>query len=99
MSAARDISYDDHLGEALKDPQEAAAYLAAVIELGDQGTLLQALRQVAKAHGMAEIGRRADLGEKTLFKVLSDTGNPTLETVSKVLQAMGLRLTVEPLPA
>lgn len=60
---------------------------------------------MASAHGMADIGRRvdigrrADTGDKTLFKALSDSGNPTLDTVSKVLAAMGLRLTVEAMPA
>jgi DNA-binding phage protein len=48
---------------------------------------------------MAEVTRRADVGEKTLFRVLSDKGNPTIETLNKVLHALGLRLSVEPLPA
>ena len=99
MKSKRHVSYNDALTAALTDPQEAAAYLAAVIELNDQPTLLLALREVAKAHGMADIARRADMGDKTLFKALSDSGNPTLDTVSKVLAAMGLRLTVEAMPA
>lgn len=98
MNAPRDMSYADYLNEALKNPQEAASYLAAVIELNDQSALLQALRQVANAHGMAEVARRAEVGDKTLFKVLSDTGNPTLATTTKLLNAMGLRLTVEAIP-
>ena len=99
MKSKRHVSYNDALAAALTDPQEAASYLAAVIELNDQPTLLLALREVAKAHGMADIARRADMGDKTLFKALSDSGNPTLDTVSKVLAAMGLRLTVEAMPA
>jgi probable addiction module antidote protein len=94
MSGHRDKSYDDSLFESLRDPAEAAAYLDAVLELDDQPALLVALRQVAKAHGMAEVARRADLGEKTLFKSLAEDGNPTLETLSKVLHAVGLRLRV-----
>ncbi len=94
MSGHRDKSYDDTLFESLQDPAEAAAYLDAVLELDDQPALLVALRQVAKAHGMAEVARRADLGEKTLFKSLAEDGNPTLETLSKVLHAVGLRLRV-----
>lgn len=93
---ARDKSYEDSLSTALKDPTEAAAYLDAVIEMDDPAALLVALRQVAKAHGMAEVARRADVGEKTLFKALSDKGNPTITTVHKVLQAVGLRLSVTP---
>lgn len=46
---------------------------------------------------MAEVARRADVGDKTLFRALSENGNPTLVTVTKVLHAMGLRLSVTPL--
>lgn len=55
-----------------------------------------ALRHVAQAHGMAEVARRADVGDKTLFRSLSENGNPTLTTVHKVLHAVGLRLRVAP---
>ncbi|WP_019936198.1 addiction module antidote protein [Bordetella sp. FB-8] len=61
--------------------------------------LLVALRHVAKAHGMAEVTRRAGLGEKVLFRALSEQGNPTVDTLTKVPHAMGLRLSVEPLAA
>lgn len=91
---ARDKSYEAATIAAMRDPMEAAAYLAAVIELDDPAALLVALRQIAKAHGMAEVARRAELGEKTLFRALSEKGNPTLATVHKVLHAVGLRLTV-----
>ncbi len=94
MSAPRDKSYADSIGQALTDPVEAAAYLDAVMALDDPAALLVALRQVAKAHGMAEVARRAEVGDKTLFKALSGSGNPTLATITKVLQAVGLRLSV-----
>ncbi len=96
MDAPRDTSYDDILAIALKDPIEAAAYTEAVVELDEPATLLVALRAVAKAHGMAEVARRADMGDKTLFRALSEDGNPTLSTISKVLHAVGLRLSVVP---
>jgi probable addiction module antidote protein len=96
MNAPRDVSYDDTLAIVLKDPIEAAAYIEAVMELDEPATLLVALRHVAKAHGMAEVARRADMGDKTLFRALSEDGNPTLSTISKVLHAVGLRLSVVP---
>jgi probable addiction module antidote protein len=96
MNAPRDVSYDDYLTASLTDPTEAAAYLDAIMELADHTALLLALRQVAKAHGMAEVARRAEVGDKTLFKALSENGNPTLDTVNKVLHAVGLRLSVTP---
>ena len=66
------------------------------MELDDPAALLLALRQVARAHGMAEVARRAEVGDKTLFKALSERGNPTLEIITKVLHAVGLRLSVAP---
>lgn len=99
MTTPHDVSFDDYMVQSMKDPAQAAAYIEAVIDLEDPAALLMALRHVAKAHGMAEVARRADVGDKTLFKALSATGNPTLATVHKVLAAVGLRLSVEPLTA
>ena len=99
MNAPRHASYEETLLPLLTDPQEAAAYVEAVLELDDPAALLVALRHVAKAHGMAEVARRANMGEKTLFKSLSENGNPTISTVHKVLHAVGLRLSVTPGPA
>lgn len=96
MNAPRDTSYEDELAESLTDPSEAAAYLDAVMELEDAPALLLALRQVAKAQGMVQTARRADVGDKTLFKTLSANGNPRLDTLNKVLHALGLRLSVQP---
>ena len=96
MNAPRDKSFSASLEATLTDPAEAAVYIDAAMELDDPAALLVALRHVAKAHGMAEVARRADVGDKTLFKALSDKGNPTLETVNKVLHAVGLRLSVTP---
>jgi len=67
MNAPRDHQYEETLLPLLTDQEEAAAYIEAVLELEDTAALLIALRQVAKAHGMAEVARRTDVGEKTLF--------------------------------
>ena len=96
MSAPRDSSYEAPLLQSLNDPIEVVAYLDAVMELEDPAPLLLALRQVAKAHGMAEVARRADVGDKTLFRALSENGDPTLDTATTVLHAVGLRLSVTP---
>lgn len=96
MNAPRDKSYDESLTAALTGPAEAAAYIEAVMEMEEPAALVNALRLVANAHGMAEVARRADVGEKTLFRSLGENGNPTLATLQKVLHAVGLRLSVHP---
>ena len=64
-AAAPSLPYEDWLIESLKDRKEAAAYLEAAIENGDQAVLMLALRHVAQAQGgVAEIARRANLGAR-----------------------------------
>lgn len=96
--AAPSLPYEDWLVESLKDPKEAAAYLEAAIEDGDQAVLMLALRQVAQARGgVATIARKAKLTREATYRMLSKTGNPELRSLTAVLAATGLRLAVKPL--
>ena len=84
--------------ERLKDPAEAAAYLEAVLEDGDQAAIMIALRQVAKAQGgLAKIARKARLTREATYKMLSKTGNPELRSLNAILKATGLRISVKPI--
>ncbi len=91
---AKDVSYEQRLLEDLKNPKEAAAYLDACMEDNDPAVFLLALRQVAKAYGMAALARNAHLGRESLYKTLSETGNPELRTLNKLLGGMNLRLSI-----
>ena len=96
-AAAPSLPYEDWLIESLKDRKEAAAYLEAAIEDGDQAVLMLALRRVARAQGgIAEIARRANLTREATYKMLSKVGNPALSSLTAVLAATGLRLAVKP---
>jgi probable addiction module antidote protein len=96
-AAAPSLPYEDSLIESLKDRKEAAAYLEAAIEDGDQAVLMLALRRVAQAQGgVAEIARRAKLTREATYKMLSKVGNPALSSLTAVLAATGLRLSVKP---
>lgn len=81
--------------ERLKDPEYAAAYLAAVLAEKDRAAFLVALKDVVEAHGgMTRMSKQARLRRPSLYKVLSSRGNPTLETLQDILEALGLRVTV-----
>jgi len=57
-----------------------------------------ALRQVAKAMGgIAEIARKAKLTREATYKMLSRTGNPELRSLTSVLRAAGLRISLKPI--
>lgn len=97
-AAAPSLRYEDWLIERLKKPAEAAAYLEAVIEDGDQAAIMLALRQVALARGgIAEIARKAKLTREATYKMLSKSGNPELRSLTSVLEATGLRIAVKPI--
>ena len=91
---AASAAYEEILLEDLKDPAEAAAYLEAALEDVDPAVFLLALRQVAQAQGMANVARKAHVGRESLYKTLSENGNPELRTINRLLHAMGLRLSV-----
>lgn len=89
-------SYQESLIRKLSDPEEAAAYLDAALEDGDRPAFLLAIRNVIDAlGGMSKIARDTGLNRENLYRVLSEKGNPELNSLEKLLKALGLRLSVE----
>ena len=94
---APDGNYDDWLAQKLQDPAEAAAYLQAAIDEGDQPALMLALRRVAQSRGgVARLAGTASLTREATYRMLSAKGNPELRSFTAILSAAGLRLLVEP---
>jgi probable addiction module antidote protein len=82
--------------EYLDTVERQAAYITAAFETGDPAFVRDALGVVARARGMAGIAKTAELNRESLYKALGETGNPEFGTVMRVLQAMGLKLSVRP---
>jgi len=78
----------------LKTKEDIAAYLEAVFEDGDATLITHALGVVARAEGMSEVAKQTGLTRASLYKALSDNGNPEFSTVLKVIHALGLKMTV-----
>ena len=88
-------NYKEDLLERLKDPDYAAEYLARVLAEKDQTAFLLALKDVVEATGgMSVMAKRVGLKRPSLYKVFSKRGNPTLQTLQAILEALGLRVTV-----
>ncbi len=88
--------YQESLLESLKNPDEAAHYLNACLEDDDARVFLLALRDVAEAHGgITALSRTAHLNRESLYRMLSKSGNPSLDSLAAVLSACGLRLAVQ----
>lgn len=93
--AARKVStrkFD--VAEYLRSEADVAAYLEAVLAEGDGNLLAAALGDVARARGMTRLARETGLAREALYRALSQDGNPELATLTKVLRALGLRLSV-----
>ncbi|MCK9389013.1 MAG: addiction module antidote protein [Sulfuritalea sp.] len=69
-----------------------------MLEDGDETDLMLVLRSISKAfNGMQEVARQAEVNARTLYRTLSEQGNPKLKTLSAILKAMGMRLAVQPI--
>jgi probable addiction module antidote protein len=87
--------YQPDLIENLRDAGEAEEYLNAALEEGDPELFLLALRNVAEAQGgVAQLAEKAKLNRESLYKILSERGNPELKSLDALLHALGFRLAV-----
>jgi probable addiction module antidote protein len=80
----------------LETSEDIAGYIEAIFEdaaeTNDYSLLPHALGVVARARGMTEIARETGLSRESLYKALSEEGNPSFATVMKVLQALSIEL-------
>jgi len=98
MKRKASTSHDEATVRELRNnPEFAAEYLRAALEDADEpSVLLIALRRIAEARGgIAKVAKAAGIERESLYRALSERGNPRLSTLVAVTKAVGLRLTVE----
>lgn len=87
--------YHKELLQELKNPKEAVAYLNAALEVADKAAFLMALRNVVEAQGgIGKISRSIKQHRVSLYKMLSEKGNPELESLMMVLKVTGMRFQI-----
>lgn len=81
--------------EQLADQVFAAGYLNAILTDGDQMDFLRALKYVADGRGgMSRLAAKTRLNRANLYRIFSGKGNPEIQTMGRILDAMGFRLAV-----
>src|SRR4051812_20483263 len=81
----------------LRSEKDIATYIEAMLADGEPRAVPIALRTVADAlGGMAALADKTGLSRETLYRTLSEKGNPRLDTLTVILAAFGLRLSVLP---
>ena len=94
--------YRPELLKALQNPVEAAEYLNAALEEDSNEAFLLALRNVAEAQGMKKLAEGDQLNRESMYRMLSEQGNPQLASLTAILRELGLKLSVDvkdPVPA
>lgn len=81
----------------LRTNADIAAYIEEMLSDGDPRAVPIALRTVADAvGGMGALAEKTGLSRETLYRTLSERGNPRLDTLAAILGAFNLRLSVRP---
>jgi probable addiction module antidote protein/putative addiction module killer protein len=86
--------------EYLKSEEDIALYFDACLEEAgnDAAFIAKALGTIARARGMTQLAKDTGLGREGLYKALSGDGNPSFDTILKVVHALGLRLHADRAP-
>ena len=95
VKKTKTVPYD--VAEQLRTRKEMAAYLDAwLVEAPEDASgIARALGDIARAKGMSEVARDSGLSRESLYKALSETGNPSFATVLKVARALGVQFHAE----
>ena len=92
----KSVPYEQELYKDLcANRDEAVEYLSASLEDPNAPELiLIALRHVAEAWGFGHLAELTGLNRESLYKMVSEKGNPKLSSLITLLDGMGLRLAV-----
>lgn len=80
--------------EYLDSEENVQEYFRQVMEDGDSDEIIRALGHIAKARGMMKLANDTGLARESLYKALSEGAKPRFDTIMRVTQALGLKLTI-----
>lgn len=87
------------VAQHLDSEEMIAEYINAALEDGDPDLLMAAIGDVARARGIAKLAADTGLGRESLYKTLTPGAKPRLDTVLKLLRALGVKLHADPVHA
>lgn len=90
--------YQEKLLQDLQDPDLAIAYLNQALKDEDSRIFLLALKNVCEAQGeeMTSLARKTKLSRENLYRILSKKGNPKLNNIIALLNAVGFQFSIMP---
>jgi probable addiction module antidote protein len=94
MPKTKTRPYDS--AEYLDTPDAIAEYLTAALETNDPSFIAAAIGTAARARGMSTVAREAGLSRENLYRSLNGETKPELDTIVRVLSALGVQLSAKP---
>jgi probable addiction module antidote protein len=86
----RTSDFDSWEQEKLSNPALAARYLSAILEQAPE-QFAAGLGNVARAHQITSVAEQAGTARETLYRSLSDEGNPTWKMLSSVMKVLQVK--------
>ena len=81
--------------EEIETSEDVIAYLEAALEENNPEFVFDTIGHIARSKGMAKIARELNINREGLYTSLSAQGNPAFVTIMKVLDNLGLRLSIQ----
>lgn len=93
----RTKNYEESLLNALRDNEEALAYLNAALMDENQEVFLLALKHVLDAQGVdiSAFATETQITRQNIYHMLSRKGNPRWHNFRSIIDSMGLQLKLE----
>jgi probable addiction module antidote protein len=82
------------MAEHINTKEDVIGILEAALEENDTEFLFSVIGDIARSKGMAQIAKELNLARESLYRSLSQDGNPSFNTVVKVLDNLGFQLSV-----
>ena len=80
----------------IRTPEEASLFLTDALESHDASVIAAALGTLARARGASTVSKATGLSRASLYTGLRTGGNPTLETLLRVIDELGIELLARP---
>ncbi|RIZ69254.1 MAG: putative addiction module antidote protein [Methylococcales bacterium] len=82
------------IAKYLETDEDIQGFLRESANTGDMSDFIHALNTAARAKGMTEVAKQVGVTRASLYKSLADNGNPRFDTISKIVAALGCKLTL-----
>ena len=83
------------MAEHINTKEDVIGILEAALEENDMEFLFRVIGDIARSKGMAQIAKDLNLARESLYRSLSQDGNPSFSTIAKVLDYLGFQLSVK----